>query len=339
MYFFGKRCGAILLSAVLFAVLVSSLLSGCRKNADIPTTMEYGLFTKKIKVDGVTRRYALYIPKDIGTTPVPLVLELHGGGIYIEDMTGESGYKSPYKLWMDIANREKFIVVYPEGLNGSYGKPTWHDCRADATVYSKADDVLFISNLIDKISSGYAIDYERVYVSGTSNGGLMALRLAIELVDRLAAVAMVGAFMPAISECKEPTKPISVLFMHGTADNHLPYNGGVLSNPPNPDHGTVYPVETAVQIWRDVDQTGDVPAVYTFADLDPNDGGTVTKYAYLNGVNGTEVVLYKIYGGGHSAPSIRERYSKLYERYFGRQNHDIEMTMEIWSFFKDKRNI
>ncbi len=78
----------------------------------------------KITVDGVTRKYAIYAPEGLDNSPHPLVFELHGGGIYIEDMTGASGYKTPYKLWMNLADTEKFIVVYPEGLNGAYEKPT-----------------------------------------------------------------------------------------------------------------------------------------------------------------------------------------------------------------------
>lgn len=321
-----------LLSFILLWIIILSML-GCRTTKG---TFKHGLITKNIVVDNTTRRYAIYIPEKLPDSPYPLIIELHGGGVYIEDMTGESGHKTPYKLWMNLADSEKFIVIYPEGLNGSYGRPTWHDCRKNATVYSKADDVHFISTLIDEISASYNIDPHRVYVSGTSNGGLMALRLAVELSEKIAAVATVSASMPDKSDCNPPENPISVLFMNGTKDNHLPYNGGMLSNPPDPVHGTVYPVETSVHMWVALDQTDTQPVVYNFPDLDKNDGGTVTKYTYSNGLGGTQVVLYKINGGGHSAPSIQEQYSTVFERYFGKQNHDIEMTTEVWMFFKNK---
>ncbi len=319
-----------------FIILIFLSVS-CHKPSDNNDQNENGLFTKTIVTDGVSRRYAVYIPAGLGNSPVPLILELHGGGIYIEDMTGESGHKTPYKLWMNLADREKFIVVYPEGLNGSYGKPTWNDCRANSKVSSTADDVLFISTLINELSSKYNIDLSRVYVSGTSNGGLMALRLAVELSDKIAAVAAIAAAMPDSSECGSPVNPVSVLFMNGTDDNHLPYNGGTLSDPPSPDNGTVYSTETSVKIWITFDQTDTVPVIYVFPDLEPDDGGIVTRYTYSNGMQGTEVVLYKINGGGHSAPSIKEQYSALFEKYFNKQNHDIEMTTEAWNFFKEKR--
>ncbi|NOY78389.1 MAG: hypothetical protein GXO76_11035 [Calditrichaeota bacterium] len=337
MHFIGKRqktAGRLILSGVFIFGAVLGM--GCRKAIVREKSPEPGLYMRTLQVGKMTRRYAYYIPKNPGNVPLPVVFELHGGGIFIEDMTGESGYKTPYKLWMTLADSEKLIVVYPEGKNGAYGKPTWNDCRANSTVSSTADDVGFIRGLIKWFSLNYSIDLQRVYVSGTSNGGLMALRLAVELPDKIAAVAAVAAAMPDSSECRAPASPMSVLFMNGTADNHLPYRGGTLSNPPNPSHGTVYSTEKSVKLWTTVDHTGSVPVVYQFPDRDMQDGSTVVRYTYSNGIKGTEVVLYKVIGGGHSAPSIQERYSRLFEAYFGRQNHDIEMVKEVWKFFKHK---
>jgi len=332
----------------LFAVLFF-LLTACQEAINIEDYIADGylakglssapegeLTTKKMEVQGATRRYAIYIPKELGETPCPLIFELHGGGVYIEDMTGESGHKTPYKLWMNLADIEKFIVVYPEGLNGAYDAPTWNDCRANSVVSSTADDVGFISALIKEISSAHNINANRIYVSGTSNGGLMALRLAVELSDKIAAVAAIAASMPDSSECGQPVNPVSVLFMNGTADSHLPYNGGTVSDPPNPDYGTVYPTETSVHMWVAFNHTDTIPEEHNFPDINKKDKSTVTSYTYANGVQGTEVVLYKVTGGGHSAPSILERYSWLFEKYFGKQNHDIEMVWEVWKFFQNK---
>ncbi len=318
------------------SLAVFMLFLSCKSGNESENQLATGLSKHTLVVDGVERRYAIYIPEHLDGQASPLVFELHGGGVYIEDLTGESGFKTPYKLWMQLADSEKFIVVYPEGLNGAYGKPTWNDCRANAIVNSNADDVHFIAELITQISQQRKIDLKRIYVSGTSNGGLMALRLAVEIPQKITAVAAVAAAMPDSSECNAPQIPISVLFMNGTNDNHLPYEGGFVSNPPNPDHGSVYSTEQSVFIWVTVDQTDRTPQIYTFPDLDPEDGSTVTRYSYLHGVNGTEVVLYKVIGGGHSAPSIAQQYSALFERYFNKQNHDIEMTSEVWNFFKNK---
>jgi len=314
----------------LSILLMSFFLVTCRKSEKTP----HGLFTKNIRIDGQNRRYAIFIPKN-PTQAMPIVFELHGGGVYIEDMTGESGHKTPFKLWMNLAERDKFIVVYPEGLNGAYGKPTWNDCRGDCQVSSDANDVQFINTLIEKLLADFDIDSHRIYVSGLSNGGFMAQRIAIELNQKIAAISSVVASKPAVSSCAQP-QPIPILFMFGTDDNHMPYNGGLLSNPPNALHGTVLSADATIDYWKNLNQTDITPQYEIFPDLDTNDGGVVEKFSYLHGVNDTEVIFYKINGAGHSAPSISERYSSLFEQYFNKQNHDIEMTTEVWNFFKNK---
>ncbi len=319
-----------------FAAFISLwfVMAGCGGGGPALNDGSYGLFKKRIEVDGVTRRYALYIPRSLGSGGAPLLFSLHGGGIYIEDMTGESGHKSPFKLWMSLAEREGFIVVYPEGLNGAYGKPTWNDCRGDATVSSSADDVKFIERIIDEVSSNYSVDRNRIFASGISNGGFMALRLGVDRPHTFTAVAAIAAAMPAVSECAPPTVPIAVLFMNGTADNHMPYGGGTLSNPPKPDHGTVLSTEASVDIFLKLNGASTASQKTIFADLDPYDGGVVERFVHTGS---KEVWLYRVNGGGHAAPSIKERYSTLFELYFGKQNHDIEAVEQIWSFFERSR--
>jgi polyhydroxybutyrate depolymerase len=319
----------------VFLLALLMFLPGCRKKNS--PGLKPGLYKQTLTIDGTRRRYGLYIPEGTDGEKIPLVIELHGGGVYIEDMTGESGHKSPYKLWMPLADREKFIVVYPEGLDGAYGKPTWNDCRADCSVYSTANDVHFIEVLINRLSGQYPVDLHRIYVSGTSNGGFMAQRLACELTEYIAAMASVAAAKPAVSRCRPPDRPVSVLFMNGTDDNHMPYQGGLLSNPPDSAHGTVLSTPETIDFWVRFNHCDTIPQYRLFADRDPDDGGIPERYIYANGTEQTEVILYKINGGGHSAPSIREQFSPLYEQYFNKQNHDIEMTAEVWNFFKRHR--
>ena len=321
---------------ITIGILLSLLFGSCLKYKRDKEKYDTGLFYRQFNVHDTLRRYAVYIPKGIDNLNVPLVLELHGGGIYLEDMTGDSGYKTPYKLWMELAEQEKFIVVYPEGLNGEYNSPTWNDCRGDCMVSSDADDVYFLNKLIDHISEQYSVDHQRVYISGTSNGGFMALRMAVCASDKIAAVASIAAAMPAVSECNCPSHPISVLFMNGTDDNHMPYTGGYVSNPPNPNFGSALSTDASVDFWINFNQTDTIPEHSVYPDLDTNDGGVVERFSYKNGMQGAEVLLYKVNGGGHSAPSIREQYSALFEQSFNKQNHDIEMTTEVWNFFKNK---
>ena len=315
--------------AFLFLAL-TALLVACTQ--PVPAS---GLSYVTLEHDGTSRRYALYVPAGAGNQPLPLVFSLHGGGVYLEDQLG-TRHKSPFKLWMELADREGFYVVYPEGLPGSYGKPTWNDCRGDATVSSSADDVGFLLAILDQVAAAHPLDRSRVYASGMSNGGFMALRLAVEKPDVFAAVAAIGAAMPAVSECASPQRPLPVLFMNGTADRHMPYDGGTLGDPPKPSHGTVLSTMQSVEIWRRL-ASARLAETTTLPDLDPDDGGVVTRSDYQKDGR-SWVRLYTVGGGGHAAPSIRERYSALFERYFGHQNHDIEAVEEIWRFFAAARS-
>jgi len=274
------------------------------------------------------------MPSDLGSSLSPLVFLLHGGGSNTDDFTGESGFKAPYKVWMDIADAEKFIVVYPEGTNNSLGDPGWNDCRADATTNPTVNDVGFIDALINHFSSSFSIDTNRIYASGTSNGGHMSLRLALELSNKIAAVAPVVAAMPAIS-CSGPVHPISVLFMNGTDDPLLPYNGGTVA-PNIVGRGTVLSAQESVDFWTDFNQTDSSPTIIDFPDINTEDSSTVKSITYSNGVEGTQVILYEVSGGGHVEPSIQEQYASILESLLGKQNHDIEMAKEIWNLFKNK---
>lgn len=329
------------MSALLILAIISCLcIFGCSDSSSkyyyINKSPKPGLLTQNtIVVEGVTRTYDYYVPKDLGSSSIPLVFLLHGGGSNTDDLTGESGFKAPYKVWMEIADTEKFIIVYPEGTNNSFGEPGWNDCRADATSNPAVNDVGFIDALINQFSSLFNIDTNRIYASGTSNGGHMSLRLALELSNKIAAVAPVVAAMPASSCCSGPVHPISVLFMNGTDDPLLPYNGGEVA-PGIGGCGTVLSAQESVDFWVAFNKTGSSPVTIDFPDINTEDSSTVKSMTYSNGLEGTQVILYEVSGGGHVEPSIQEQYASFLEDLLGKQNHDIEMAKEIWNFFKNK---
>jgi len=301
----------------------SPLQSGLHKNNAIP-------------VGGVQRIFDYYIPSGLGSQAVPLVILLHGGLGNADTMTGEDGSPAPFKIWMDIAESEKLILIYPEGLERQNGETGWNDCRGDATNLAATDDVAFITGLIRRFRSSFSIASDRIYATGISNGGFMSLRLALELSDQIAAVGVIAAGMPAISKCADAVRPTSVLFMNGTADPLVPYLGGAIGNPAD-GRGSVQSTSESVLYWTGLNQTSQVAPASDFPDIDIADGSSVRRYRYFDGMEQTEVVLYEISGGGHSGPSILERYPPLAELVIGRQNHDIEMAREVWEFFRDKR--
>jgi len=169
-------------------------------------------------------------------------------------------------------------------------------------------------------------------VTGTSNGGHFSIRLAEELSDKITAFAAMVASNSVNSVCTTSTTGVSALFMNGTDDPILPYEGGEMPS----NRGEVYSTEDSVAYWVNKNATDTVPEITNLNNANTNDGSTVTKYLYGNGQNGTEVALYEIDNGGHTEPSIAERYSNIYLLLVGNQNGDIEMANEVWDFFKTK---
>ncbi len=327
---------------VLFLWAMLSLLTGngCDSSDKDPETGTYidiepGLHKDNtIIVGNVNRSYDYYLPDNLGRIPHPLIFVFHGGGSSPDDLTGESGFKAPYRVWIDLADVHKFIVVYPEGTINPKGALGWNDCRADASSNPSTDDVGFIQDLIERFAKKYNIDTSRIYATGTSNGGHMSLRLALELSDTIAAVGVIAAAMPRVG-CSTPGYPISVLLMNGTNDPISPYEGGEVA-PDIGGRGSVLSTSDSIKLWIDFNQTDTIPEMTRFADTDSPDSSTVTRYTYSNGLEGTQVVLYEVLNGGHTEPSIQEQYAPLIELYLGKQNHDIEMANEIWEFFQDK---
>ena len=323
-----------LLFISLFPII--SFMTGCgSSSSDWPP--KPGLHKDNvISVDAIQRTYDYYIPSGLGSQAVPLVILLHGGLGNADAITGENGSTAPFKIWMDVAEHEKLILVFPEGLMGPNGETGWNDCRGDTATTPPSDDVSYIDDLIQKFRSSFIIDPDRIYVSGISNGGFMSLRLALELSDQIVAAAVISAGMPAISQCADAVLPISILFMNGTADPLVPYLGGTIGNPADV-RGSVQSTSNSVLYWTVFNQTLQVAPIFNFPNIDIADNSTVQRYRYFDTPVQTEVVLYKINGGGHAGPSILEQYTPMAELLVGQQNHDIEMAYEVWDFFSDKR--
>lgn len=168
---------------------------------------------RTLQVGGESRGYLLYVPSTWRRgRPAPLVLVFHGGG-------GQARGIAPHTGFSRLAEREGFIVAYPEGLNRR-----WNDGRAYAATH---DDVGFVRALLDTLGRELGIDPGRVYATGISNGAMFSYRLACDLPGVLAAVAPVAGAMPAdLAPGCAHTEPVSVLAFQGTADPLMPYAGG-----------------------------------------------------------------------------------------------------------------
>jgi polyhydroxybutyrate depolymerase len=150
-----------------------------------------------------------------GTEPLPVVLSFHGAGEMAENRPAVDGFTA-------LGDQHGFVSVYPQGLVGDAGPITgvagW-DVEATAV-----DEPAFIAALLDELGLRVCIDESRVYAAGNSNGGAMALLLACELPDRIAAVASVeGAVLEP--GCSGDTPPVPTIAFHGLDDTVVPYAG------------------------------------------------------------------------------------------------------------------
>src|SRR3989304_2716891 len=123
-----------------------------------------------------------------------------------------------------LADREGFIAVYPDAVERN-----WNDARDAPNIQAQrenGEEFVFIGALIPLLTREFGIDPRRVYSTGISNGAFMSQRLAVELSDRIAAIApVVGGMAPRLRE-RTPKTPVSVLVMNGTDDPLVPSQGG-----------------------------------------------------------------------------------------------------------------
>lgn len=307
-------------------------ISACSKEENtLSPSIEKGLLKNQIiNISGLDRNYHLYIPETPNNAPV--VVLLHGNGGSYDDILGLTGVKAPYKIWLDIAQQENIIIAVPNGSIGSSNSRGWNDCRNDAPTNPTINDVDFVNSLLDFIKDKYSSNNLKNYVVGTSNGGHFAIRLAQEIPNKITAFASIVAANSVNSQCTNSTVKVSALFMNGTNDPIMPYIGGQMAS----NRGEVFSTDSTISYWVQRNATNSIPEITTLDDINSSDNSIITKYLYKNGGSNTEVALYKVNIGGHTEPSVLQRYSSLFLQLVGNQNGDIEMANEVWNFFKTK---
>jgi polyhydroxybutyrate depolymerase len=256
---------------------------------------------------------------------MPLVFLLHGGG-----GTGEGMGKLTVGGFNRLADREGFIIVYPDGI-----EKHWNDGRglqAYRAHLENIDDVGFISALIEHLIRTLNVDPNRIYAAGISNGGQFSQRLACELSGRIAAIGVVAIQLPEHlpSSCA-PKRPVSVLMMPGTEDPLVPWEGGEIGFRRGRKFGRVLSVPESMRFWAKHNQCPISPLITYEPDRDPKDGTRVRRETYGPCGHETEVLLYAIEGGGHTWPG-GDQY--LPAGIIGRTSRDIDANEVIWGFFK-----
>jgi polyhydroxybutyrate depolymerase len=271
-----------------------------------------------ITVDGQKRTYRLHVPSSYdGSKVVPLILALHG-----RLGTGEGQERLSH---LDsVSDAHGFLVVYPDGLERS-----WADGRGKTPSDEKGvSDVKFLSELIQKLESGYKVDPARIYATGMSNGGFMSGRLACDLSDKIAAVGIVAASLSSntAAACK-PARLVSVLIIQGTEDPLVPFQGGALGK--HGDRGEVLSHDAAVKKFAALNRCSTSPQTQQIPGT-ASDGTSTNVSIYGECASGTEVRSYTVEGAGHTWPGGMQY---LPSSIIGKTSHNFDASEVIWEFF------
>jgi polyhydroxybutyrate depolymerase len=283
-----------------------------------------GTFTKdSIEVNGLTRTYRTYTPRGL-PRGAPLVLVLHGAGQNGAQMRIETGYG-----FDRLADTHHFAVVYPNAY--AHGGD-WNACGTvgdESAAGPGIDDVRFLTAVVDKLVSEIGVDPNRTFAAGSSRGGFMALRLALEAPSRFRAVAAVSANVhtPDNFKCK-PTQSgtPSVMIMNGTNDPLVPFDGGNINLLGfSYKYGTVMSSRESAQYFADLNHLTGAPET---KETQVADGVRVEQVLWRN--DSKEVELVVVHGGGHGMPQPYRRRPRL----LGPSPTEPNGAEMIWAFFE-----
>ena len=270
---------------ILASAVVAVFLTGCGGggNSTAPGTPDPGSPVS-------SRPYQLKIPAgyDPGT-PTALIVLLHG-------YSSNSNEIARYLGLLDAADRHGFLLAYPDGTIDSLGNRYWNAtdacCAFDPVA---ADDVGYLSALMDDVAAKYNVDPNRVYFVGHSNGSFMSHRMACERSSRIAAIVTLAGMQWNDPDRCPATGPVSVLHIHGDQDDTIFFDGGNV-------FGTASPSAIdSTATWAAKDScTGNLIDLPPNIDLDAVLSGDETRVQHYTGCPaGIEVKLWTITGGNH----------------------------------------
>ena len=237
---------------------------------------------------GGDRPAQLQLPASRGDEGMPLVLSLHGYGA---DAKGQDQYFALAERVTDYG----FALITPQGTTDDRGNRFWNATDGCCNFHnSDVDDHAWLSSLVAEARD--LVDVSGVYVVGFSNGGFMAYRLACDGLDGLVAIAsLAGSSLGDPERCAD-AGPISVLQIHGDADQNIPYEGTL-------EYDGGYPgAEELVNRWAqragcDIEAVAVLPSIDLEADID---GDETTVQRTREGCDsGITIELWTIQGADH----------------------------------------
>jgi polyhydroxybutyrate depolymerase len=270
-----------------------------------------GDYAHTIPHGGLERAFDLHVPPGYGgAQPAPVVFYLHP---LLMDKSYLKGAGAIAK-----SDAEGFVAVFPDGVGRSWNGGACCGPANGAGKKPLIDDVGFIRAVVAHVKSVACVDDKRIYATGFSNGGFLSNRLACEAADLFAAVAPVSAVLGLDAAHCNPSRPVPVLALNGTADNLVPYDGGF--SMPGVTSGTFMSAPESFAIWSAKNGCSGAPLV-TFAN------GSAVCQTYAHCAGGAEVTLCTLEGAGHCW--FGEPFCVL-----GKNSSDLPAADATWEFLK-----
>ena len=279
-------------------IAIAFTLFACRPSSTVPTVGSGTLETLLVDHDDLTRSAQVYTPEGYDSSfALPVVLNFHGFG-------GLATYHLQYTDMASTADAQSFLLVCPQGslLNGS---PHWNNALPGPDNKSDADDIGYLTKLLQALDNQYIIDRERIYACGFSNGGMMAYALACYLNNEIAAVACISGCLGDTTATCAPVHPTATLNIHGTLDGDVSYNGS----------SEYVSAQEATAFWAEQNNTLPDPTVTAIQ----SDSYALEHFRYAQGDSNVVAEHYKVIGGDH--------------RWFNFSVNGKDANLLLWEFF------
>lgn len=289
--------------------------------------LEAGNHDFTLRVGSLERHYVVHVPANAARPPA-VVLNFHGGGANARE-------QQRYARMDALADREGFLVVYPDGTGPVRERfLTWNaGACCGAAAGAQVDDVAFVRGLLDDLARRIDYDRARVYATGLSNGAMMSYRLAAELSDRIAAIAPVAGSM-ALARFA-PARAVPVLHIHSLDDERALYGGGLGAPYPVTGSRVLHPpVEERLAQWARHNGCGPEMEAKDRREWRAPSGATHTATLHAYPRCKAETALWKLTGAGHVWPGgVLEYLTWL----LGPGSAVIDANEEMWRFFSRHR--
>jgi len=293
-----RRGGAIAPALACALVVLAGCSAGVVSRSPDPASGS-GDATAFTTVEVGGRPVLLYVPPGTPAgAPAPLVVVLHG-------YTAEAAGAVEFFGLRPLAGQRGFLIAAPQGTTDPEGKRFWNASDACCNFHgSDVDDSAHLSRVISAVTAAQEVDPARVYVVGHSNGGFMAHTLACEHADQVAAIASLAGAMDADAACT-PSRPVSVLQVHGEADASIAYEGGDIDGHPYTS------APDTVARWRRANACPRDGGSRSGAPIDADArvaGDDLAATTWAGCRDGAEVALWTIADGGHN-PALTPGFS------------------------------